>query len=60
MRPVFLHIYLFRHFTTLPNNLFKALFVDLTERVFKREGSLSTACNDRHAFFIPEAVRKHI
>ena len=31
--------------------------MDLIERIFQREGSLYTACNDRHAFFTSDAVK---
>ena len=31
--------------------------MDLIERIFQRESSLYIACNDRHAFFTPDAVK---
>ena len=31
--------------------------MDLIERIFKREGYLYIACNDRHAFFTTDAVK---
>ena len=31
--------------------------MDLIERVFQREGSLYSACNERHAFFTSDAVK---
>ena len=34
-------------YTTLPHNLVKDKLVDLIETIFKREGSLYIACNDR-------------
>ena len=33
--------------------------MDLIERIFHREGSLYIACNDRHAFFISDAVKHY-
>ena len=33
--------------------------MDLIERIFHREGSLYTACNDRNAFFTSDAVRNY-
>ena len=47
----------FTLFTTLPHNLIKDKLVDLTERIFQREGSLYIACTDRHAFFNFDAVK---
>ena len=44
-------------YTTLPHNLIKDKQVDLVERIFQREGSLYSACNDRHAFFTSDAVK---
>ena len=41
--------------TTLPHNLIKEKLLDLIERafkyVFKNEGTLNLACNDKKAFF---------
>ena len=37
-------------YTMLPHNLIKNKLVDFIKRIFKREGSLHIACNDRHAF----------
>ena len=39
-------------YTTLPHNLIKDKLVDLIERTFHRECSLSTACNDKNGFFL--------
>ena len=33
--------------------------MDLIERTSQREGSLYSACNDRNAFFISDAVRNY-
>ena len=33
--------------------------MDLIERTFQREGSLYIACNDKNAFFTPDAVRNY-
>ena len=44
-------------YTTLPHNLIKNKVMDLIKRIFQMEGSLYTACNDRHAFFTSDAVR---
>ena len=42
-------------YTTLPHNLIKGKLLDLTERafkmIFKNEGTLYLACNDKKAFF---------
>ena len=38
-------------YTTLPHNIIKDKIVDLTERIFQREGTLYIACIDRHALF---------
>ena len=46
-------------YTTLPHNPIKDKLVDLIERIFQREGSLYTACNDRNAFFTSDAVRNY-
>ena len=46
-------------YTTLPHNLIKDKLVDLIERTFQREGSLSIACNDKNAFFTSDAVRNY-
>ena len=43
-------------YTTLPHNFINDKLVDLTERIFLRQGSLYIACNDRHAFFASDAV----
>ena len=47
----------FTLYTTLSHNLNKVKLVDLIERNFKTECFLYNACNDRHAFFTPDAVR---
>ena len=44
-------------YRTLPHNLIKDKLVDLIVRTFQREGSRYIACNDRNAFFTPDAVR---
>ena len=46
-------------YTTLPDNFIKDKLVDLIERTFQREGSFYIACNDRNAFFRPDAVRNY-
>ena len=39
-------------YTTLPHNLIKEKLLDLIERiVYKKEGKLYLACNDKKAFF---------
>ena len=39
-------------YTTLPHNLIKEKLLDLIERiVYKKEGKLYLACNDKIAFF---------
>ena len=42
-------------YTTLPHNLIKEKLLDLIERsfkkIYKREGTLYLACNDKKAFF---------
>ena len=42
-------------YTTLPHNLIKEKLLDLLERafkkIFKKEGMLYLACNDKKAFF---------
>ena len=49
----------FTLYTTLSHNLNKVKLVDLIERIFKTECFLYNACNDRHAFFTPDAVRNY-
>ena len=44
-------------YTTLPYNLITDELVDLIERTFQRESSLYIACNNKNAFFTPDAVR---
>ena len=40
-------------YTTLPHNLIKEKLLNLIERtVYKKEGKLYLACNDKKAFFI--------
>ena len=46
-------------YTTLSHNLIKGKAIDLIERVFQGEGSLSFACNDRNAFITSDAVRNY-
>ena len=46
-------------YTTLLHNLIKDILVDLIEKKIQREGSLYTACNDRHALFTSDAVRNY-
>ena len=46
-------------YTNLPHNLIKDKLLDLIERIFQIEGSLYTACNDRHAFFTSGADRNY-
>ena len=45
----------FTLYTTLPHNLIKEKLLDLIERafkkIFKNEGTLYLACNDKKAFF---------
>ena len=41
-------------YTTLPYNLIKDKLIDLIERTFQSEGSLSLASNNRNAFFTSE------
>ena len=43
-------------YTSFPHNLIKDKLVDLTERIFQREGSFYIAYNDRNAFFTSDAV----
>ena len=49
----------FTLYTTLPHNLIKDKLVDLTERIYQREGSLYILCNDRNAFFTSDAVKNY-
>ena len=46
-------------YTTLPHNLIKDKLVGLIKRILRREGSLYTAYNDRHAFYTSDAVRNY-
>ena len=46
-------------YTILPHNIIKDKIVDLTERIFQREGSLYIACNDRHTLFTSDTVRNY-
>ena len=59
MRPVCLHTIFSTLYTTLPHNLIKDKLVDLIERTFQRECSLSIAYNDKNAFFTSDAVRSY-
>ena len=46
-------------YTTLPHNLIKEKLTELIEQIFKREGSLYLACNDKNAFFTSEQPKRY-
>ena len=46
-------------YTTLPHNLLKEKLTELIEQMFKREGSLYLACNDKNAFFNSEQFKRY-
>ena len=51
--------YCFTLCITLPHNRIKDKLVDLTKRIFQREGFLYIACNDRNAFFTSDEARNY-
>ena len=59
MRPVCLHMTFLHYILPCPHNLIQDKQVDLTERIFQREGSLYIAYNDRNVFFTSDAIRNY-